>query len=97
VFNRFEQALQESSRDIVRQFDAISIELSNDLENSEQVVKMEAFKNNLCIEQVRLAKELEANRIGFFFLVNNDPPLEEIFTEHGITWGLIKSLHQWPG
>jgi hypothetical protein len=44
-----------------------------------------------------LAKELEANRIGFFFLVNNDPPLEEIFTEHGKTWKLIKELHLWPG
>jgi hypothetical protein len=29
--------------------------------------------------------------------VNNDPPLEDIFTEEGITWKLISELHKWPG
>jgi hypothetical protein len=28
--------------------------------------------------------------------VNNEPPLEDIFTDEGETWKLMAALHEWP-
>ena len=57
---------------------------------------MDTYKNNLLLEMAELQKKLMQNRKCFFFLVKNDPPLEEIFTEEGTTWHLIYKLHHWP-
>lgn len=96
VFSKFETALQTNSEKIVYEFSKISGKLEHKLENAVEVVAMDVYKNNLVQEQIKLQKDLLQNRKCFFFLVNNDPPLEDIFTEEGTTWRLISELHKWP-
>jgi hypothetical protein len=81
---------------IVEEFKAISNQLDKKVTCAQELVNMDTYKNNLLLEMVDLQKKLMQNRKCFFFLVKNDPPLEEIFTEEGTTWHLIYKLHHWP-
>jgi hypothetical protein len=51
---------------------------------------MDIYKNNLILEMTTLRDRILQNRSLVFFLLRND----FIFSE--ISWGLIKSLHEWP-